>query len=396
MKSTTFWSQALATAAMLCLSVYALAQQPQRPPQVISPEVQADRHVALRILAPRAESVRLNAGDIPGLGFGTALKKADNGVWEIVVGPLDPGAYRYSFLVDGISTIDPRNSTTSESNGSAWSLFAVSGNEWMDTKNVPHGAVASVTYYSTTLSNFRRMHIYTPPGYESGKGKYPVFYLLHGAGDTDDAWPSVGRAGYILDNLIAADKAKPMIVVMPAGHTRSFTYGVPPSSGSRPAADEFEQDFMHDILPYVEKHYRVQADRKSRAIAGLSMGGGRTLNLAIPHQELFGYVGVFSSGLFNAFPRRRPGDTSPPPDANARSPWEEQHLAELDNAEWKKGLKLLWFSTGKDDPLVQITHSTVDLLKKHHFNVVYEESAGAHTWLNWRDYLIKFAPQLFR
>lgn len=377
------------------------AQPPQPgrggPPPVNSPEVMPDRKVALRIAAPRAETVRLNAGDMPGVGGGKPLTKGENGVWEIVVGPLDPGAYRYTFGVDGVSTMDPRNPATSESNGNAWSVAVVPGSEWMDTKDVPHGAVAAVTYHSSVLGRFRRMHVYTPPGYEKGEGKYPVFYLLHGAGDSDDSWTSVGRANFILDNLIAAGKAKPMIVVMPAGHTRGFSArGRPPAGGGRPPADEFEREFLADIVPTVEKNYRVLPDREHRAIAGLSMGGGQTLNLAIPHQEQFAYVGVFSSGLFNAFPGRRPGDTAPPPAAGARSPWEEQHLAELDNAEWKKGLKLVWFSTGKDDFLVQTTKSTVDLLKKHGFTVVYEESGGGHTWLNWRDYLIKFAPQLFQ
>lgn len=386
----------LAAALFSCVSVYAQAPanpRPSQPPPVQSPEVQSDRRLTFRIYAPRAESVRLNAGDIPGLGAGTALTKGDNGVWEVTTPPVPPGAYRYVFVVDGVSTLDPRSPAVSESVGSVWSLVPVSGSEWMDTKNVPHGAVASVPYYSTTLANFRRMHIYTPPGYEQGKGKYPVFYLLHGAGDSDDAWSSVGRAGFILDNLIAAGKARPMIVVMPAGHTRSFGA---PSAGTRPRADEFEQDFLTDIMPYVEKNYRVVNDRAHRAIAGLSMGGGQTLNLAIPHQEKFAYVGVFSSGLFGAFPIRRPGDTVPAPAANARSPWEEQHLTELDNAAWKKGLKLVWFSTGKDDFLLQTTHSTVDLLKKHGFNVSYAESSGGHTWLNWRDYLITFAPLLFQ
>ena len=121
--------------------------------------------------------------------------------------------------MDGVAVIDPRNPSTSESNNNAWSLVYVPGSDISDTKDVPHGAVASVTYYSETLKRFRRMHVYTPPGYEKGEGKYPVFYLLHGAGDSDDSWSTVGRAGFILDNLIAAGKAKPMIVVMPAGHT---------------------------------------------------------------------------------------------------------------------------------------------------------------------------------
>jgi len=409
MNPTTQLARTIAAAAtlMVCVGMshtraaFAQTPAPARPAApVLSPEVQPDRRVTFRIAAPQAEAVRLNGGDIPGNGGpGAALTKNESGVWEVTLGPLDPGAYRYTFLVDGVSTVDPRSPATSESNNNVWSLVYVPGSDLMDTKNVPHGAVAEVTYYSTTLGRFRRMHVYTPPGYETGNARYPVFYLLHGAGDNDNAWTTVGRAGFILDNLIAAGKARPMVVVMPAGHTRSAAFGAPAPGGTRPPADEFEQDFLKDLLPHVEKNYRVQTDRANRAIAGLSMGGGQTLNLAIPHQEKFAYVGVFSSGLFNAFPNRRPGggDTAPAPAAaNARSPWEEQHLAELDNAQWKKGLKLLWFSTGKDDFLVQTTRSTVDLLKKHGFSAVYAESGGGHTWNNWRDYLIEFAPQLFR
>ena len=168
---------------------------------------------------------------------------------------------------------------------------------------MPHGAVAAVTYYSTALKKFRRMHIYTPPGYESGKGKFPIFYLLHGAGDSDDAWTSVGRAGFIMDNLIAMRKANPMVIVMPAGHTRAFSFGRGASPVGRTATDEFVQDFVTDIQPYIEKHYRVMNSRQHRAIAGLSMGGSQTLNIAIPHLDQFAYIGVFSSGLFGDFGR---------------------------------------------------------------------------------------------
>ena len=156
------------------------------------------------------------------------MTKADNGVWEITIGPIDPGAYRYNFDVDGVSVMDPRNPSVSESNGNAWSMVYVPGADFMETKDVPHGAVASVTYYSKSLGKFRRMHVYTPPGYETGSQKYPVFYLLHGAGDSDDSWTSVGRAGFIMDNLIAAKKAKPMVIVMPAGHTGPLRWRVRP------------------------------------------------------------------------------------------------------------------------------------------------------------------------
>ena len=157
------------------------------------------------------------------------------------------------------------------------------------------------------------MHVYTPPGYETGTAKYPVFYLLHGAGDSDDAWTSVGRAGFILDNLIAAGKAKPMIVVMPAGHTSRGT--VAGGVVGRNATQDFVKDFTMDVMPYVEKHYRVLTDRAHTAIAGLSMGGTQTLHVAIPHLEKFAYVGVFSSGLIGGFPELAPAGRGGPPAA---------------------------------------------------------------------------------
>jgi enterochelin esterase family protein len=361
-----------------------------RGPQVVSPVVGEDRHVTFRILAPHAEAVRLSGGDIPGNGPGAPMTKGENGIWEVVMGPIDPGAYRYNFNVDGVATIDPRNPAISESNTNVWSLVYVPGADFMDTKDVPHGAVAAVTYWSSSLKRFRRMHVYTPPGYELGKEKLPVFYLLHGAGDCDEAWTSVGRAGFILDNLIAAKKAKPMIVVMPAGHTSTAGFGGGRGAGGQ---DEFVNDFVTDIMPYAESHYRVIADRAHRAIAGLSMGGSQTLNIAIPHLDKFAYIGVYSSGLIGAFGGGRGGTAAPAPQGPT---WEEQHKAELDNAAAKKGLKLLWFSTGVDDRLITTTKATVDMLKKHGFNPVFKESPGAHTWINWRNYLNEFAPQLFQ
>ncbi|NLZ05325.1 MAG: esterase family protein [Phycisphaerae bacterium] len=355
----------------------------QRGPRVTSPEVAADRHVTFRILAPKAEAVRLSGGDIPGVGQGAEMTKDPNGIWEVTLGPIGAGAYRYNFNVDGVSVIDPRNPATSESNANTWSLVCVPGSEFMDTRQVPHGAVAEVTYWSASLGRFRRMHVYTPPGYESGQAKYPVFYLLHGASDSDDSWTSVGRAGFILDNLIAAGKARPMVVVMPAGHTGPFTFG------RRSGVDEFTKDFIGDIMPHVEKNYRVYTDKAHRAIAGLSMGGAQTLNLAIPYPDKFAYVGVFSSGIF--------GIAGGGPGGAPQGPsWEEQHKDKLDGTALKDGLKLVWFATGKDDFLVQTSRASVEMLKKHGLDVVYKETDGAHTWINWRDYLNEFAPQLFQ
>jgi enterochelin esterase family protein len=353
-------------------------------PRVVSPEVSADRKVTFRILAPKAESVMVSGSDIPGVGQGASMTKGTNDVWEVTLGPIPAGYYRYNFNVDGVSVIDPRNPATSESNANTWSLVGVPGADFMDTRDVPHGAVAEVTYYSKSLKRFRRIHVYTPPGYESGEGRFPVFYLLHGASDCDDSWTTVGRAGFILDNLIADQKAKPMVVVMPAGHTGPFRFG-----GPRPAADEFVQDFTNDIMPHIEKHYRVYTDRKNRAMAGLSMGGGHTLNIGIPNLEKFAYLGVFSSGVF--------GITGSGPGGPPQGPtFEEQHKAMLDDAKLKDGLNLFWFATGKDDFLVETSKATVEMFKQHGFDVVYKETEGAHTWIVWREYLNEFTPQLFR
>jgi enterochelin esterase family protein len=407
----------IALAAVLTVAVLAPSAHAQRgrggtpPPQVTSPEIQPDRKIAFRIFAPQAQAVRLAAGDIQGLGQNTQLAKSENGVWEIAVGPVEPGTYRYNFNVDGVSTLDPRNPAISESNNNPWSLIHVPGSDFADTKNVPHGAVSAVTYYSTTLGAFRRMHVYTPPGYERNSDKYPVFYLLHGAGDSDDSWTSVGRAAFILDNLIAAKTAKPMIVVMPAGHTRRG-----PSAGGvagRSATEEFVKDFMTDVIPHVEKNYRVATGRANTAVAGLSMGGNHALQAGIPHLDKFAYIGVYSSGLIGAFPQLG-GRRGAPPAAPAAAPgaargaaapaaapppaedWEKLHAANLSNAGLKKGLKLFWFGTGKDDFLLPTTQATVELFKKHGFNPVYKETPGGHTWIVWRNYLNEFAPQLFR
>jgi enterochelin esterase family protein len=374
------------------VAVSAAAQAPPQGPQVVSPEVTADRRIVLRVLAPQAQTVKLNASDIPGVPFGQSapsMTKGANGVWEMSVGPVPAGAYRYSFMIDGVATIDPRNPSTSESNNNSWSLVYVAGSDAFDTRNVPHGSVAEVHYYSTALKAFRRMHVYTPPGYETSSKKYPVFYLLHGAGDSDDSWSTVGRAGFILDNLIASKSAKPMIVVMPAGHTRATGDPITSTPG-----DPFVNDFVGDVMPYVEKHYRVVTDRANTAIAGLSMGGSQTLNIALAHPDRFAYVGVYSSGLLGVIPVGGRGASAPT--AITAADWETRNAAALNSPSMKKGLKLFWFSTGKDDFLLDNTVATVALFRKHGFSPVYKESAGGHTWLNWRDYLNAFAPQLFQ
>lgn len=357
-----------------------------QPPD--SPEVHDDRRVTFRIQAPNADSVKLNSSDIPGSMFGTHMSKNDNGVWELTTDALVPGAYRYRFDVNGVPVVDPRNTSISESNEHVWSLVTVPGDPMMDTRDVPHGTVSEVTYHSESLGRFRRMHVYTPPGYESGEGQYPVFYLLHGAFDSDDAWSTVGRVGFIFDNLIAEGEAVPMIVVMPDGHTGPFSFGreLPMS--------EFIDDFENDIKPYVESHYRVKANRENRAMAGLSMGGAHTLGIAIPNLDEYAYIGVFSSGVFEL--NNGPGNGEENDGESSEPEYVKENREVLTDDELKEGLKLFWFATGKDDFLLETSRATVDLFKEYDFDVVYEETEGAHTWLVWRDYLIEFTPKLFR
>jgi enterochelin esterase family protein len=388
-----------------CVALTSVAQVASPGPRITSPEVAADGRVTFRILAPKAQDVRFVTPDVPDTGKGVAMTPATNGtftvleaamtqttngIWEVVMGPIDPGAYRYNFNVDGVMVIDPLNPTTSESNVRTWSLVYIPGADFMALQNVPHGAVESVTYYSKSLQRFRRMHVYTPPGYENGKGRFPIFYLLHGSGDCDDTWTTVGRAGFIMDNLIAAKKAKPMVVVMPAGHTSSSYTGprAPGAPGS--GVEDFVKDFEKDIMPYVEHHYRVRVDRQNRAIAGLSMGGRQTLAITIPNLDKFAYMGVFSSGAF------RFGGRGSTVNAPTDSSFEEQNLATLDNPKLKKGLELVWFATGRDDRLLENSRATVEMLKKHKFDVVFKETSGAHSWINWRNYLNEYAPQLFQ
>ena len=347
---------------------------------VVSPEVGPDRRVTLRILAPKATDVAVEGEWESGFPPPSRpMTKDEKGIWSITVGPVPPGAYRYTFTVDGAQVVDPKNTAVSETVNSVRSVVEVPGpgTDFYAVKPVPHGSVSTVWYHSKSLGQLRRMHVYTPPGYDADTRRYPVLYLFHGAGDSDDSWTSIGRANFILDNLLAQGKAKPMIVVMPAGHTsKNFDWG--PSALN---TSQFETDFQQDVIPYVESNYRVLADREHRAIAGLSMGGMQTLSISLASLNRFAYIGVFSSGLL--IPERRES-------------FEKEKAALLDDAEAKKGLKLFWLATGKEDFLLEHTRATVELLKRHKFAAEYQETSGGHTWDVWREYLRTFAPRLFQ
>jgi enterochelin esterase family protein len=254
-------------------------------------------------------------------------------------------------------------------------MLVVPGSEFMDTKDVPRGAVAQITYYSKSLDRFRRMHVYTPPGYEANQEKYPIFYLLHGAMDNDNAWPTVGRAGFILDNMIAAGKVKPMVVVMPAGHTSANMFMGGRGRGGAPGGgqptDEFSKDFLQDVMPYAETHYRVLTDRSHRAIAGLSMGGMQTHNIAMANLDMFSHIGLFSGGTIS---------TNEITDAAA----------------FKDKVKVLFMSCGsKENPArLQASHDALEQAGIR--SSIYVSPDAQHEWRVWRASLIQFAPLLFQ
>ena len=351
----------------------AQAPSPQRPEQaLVSPQIGAPGHVTFRIYAPRAQQVAVRGE----FGRTLAAIRGNGGIWEASADSVKPGTYRYVFMVDSVTTVDPRNPETSASVSTVQSLLNVPGTTWQDTKPVPHGAVAAVHYQSSSLGMPRRMHVYTPPGYEAGAQRYPVLYLLHGGGDSDESWSSVGRAGFILDTLIAAGKARPMIVVMPAGHTPK---GGNPMSAD-PAQDPFTADLLRDVLPYVESHYRVVAGRENRAIAGLSMGGVQTLNIALTNLDRFSQIGVFSSGWF-------------PP---VRERFVSTHQSLLAAPATKQAVRLFWHAAGVDDIARDNHRALVALLKQYGIANTYRETPGGHTWINWRDYLAELTPLLFR
>lgn len=386
---------------MLCVAGY--AQPPANQPNVKSTEVLADHRVVFRIYAPKASSVTL-LGDFvaQGRGAGGPMQKDEEGVWSLTVGPLVPDFYSYSFNVDGVRTIDPRNPMVKQGIASLDSMFLVPGPEaaYEDLQAVPHGEIRAVWYDSKTLAGPRRMHVYTPPGYERGNLKYPVLYLIHGGGDEDSGWSTIGRAGFILDNLLAAGKVKPMIVVMPNG---SITLpGVPaaPAGGraTTPEAqaeriariaklhDAFVSDLLTGIIPYVESTYRVLANRENRAMAGLSMGGAETLRAAPSNLDKFAWIGVFSMGL-------QGGSNS-----GVTSDFVERNAAFFaDPQKTNRQLKLFWIGVGKDDRTVTDGPKRLsDTLKAHDIRHEYHETEGGHTWINWRLYLRDFTQLLFR
>jgi enterochelin esterase-like enzyme len=336
-----------------------------RPARLSSPEVGPDRRVTFRLAAPKATDVVVT-GEL--LASPRPLIRGADGTWTATVGPVEPEIYHYNFIVDGVRTIDQASTTAS--------VLEVRGQgpAFYDAQPVPHGEVRALWYQSKSLGRLRPVAVYTPPGYEESKAPLPVLYLLHGANADETAWYRLGRANFIIDNLLAGKKAKPLLVVMP------FGYGAPPGdpAGQGQNTALFARDLIGDLIPFVEARFRARKDREHRALVGLSMGGGQALKVGLEHRDLFGYVAGFSSGL------GRPADF----------PTTYASLI-ADPTASNKQLRLLWVGCGTEDKAFAASQAFSEFLTKNEIKHTFRQSPGAHSWMVWRRYLNEVAPLLF-
>jgi len=358
--------------AVLAFASTTAFAQGVRQDNLLSPEVHADRRVTFRIRAVKATEVAL-IGDWMPQNTQQALTRDEQGIWSTTVGPLEPGLAIYTFNMDGVMMPDPINPRIKLRARTSASLVDVPGSppELWEAHNVPHGTVEVNWHKSDATGDTRAFHVYTPPGYGERSGRYPVLFLLHGNNDTAAGWTDVGKANFILDNLIAEMRAVPMLVVMPWGHA------LPYSGGQSNNTVTFERYLISEVIPLVEKKYRVARGRENRAVVGLSMGGGHALQIGLGHLELFSAVGAFSSAVPGNFENKFRSLLEKPDETNRK-------------------LKLLWIGCGRQDPAFERNEQLSEMLTSHRIKNIFYPTDGLHNFAVWRRYLIEVAPLLFR
>ncbi len=366
MKTRTIFNFVL-TVVLLPL-VFSFAQDDE---ELVSPEVHPDKTVTFRFRAPDAKEVGVYTQFTNDYH---TLQKDDKGIWSIRLGPAEPEIYVYGFVVDDIELADPWNRNVLVNEWPTRSIVEIPDDKPMyyDQRPVPHGKIEMNWFESKTLSVNRKIYVYTPPGYEHNDKSHPVVYLLHGGGGWEFIWTEMGRVNLVLDNLIAEGKAKPMIIVMPYGHT-------PRIAGENYRSvriQRFEKFFLNDLIPYVESNYRIKDGRENTVIAGLSMGGSQTLNIGIKHLDKFSSLGVFSNGIRNLESFK-----------NTHGEFLKTINDEVD---------IFWLACGTDDFLFERYESTIKFLKENNIQHIENTTGGAHTWLNWRKYFYEFAQLIFK
>ena len=393
--------KALLTIVLALFAVTGFAQQALFSRNVVkSPEINADNSVTFRLHAPKAITVQLTGDCVDGV---VNMKEDSLGVWSYTTGKLEPELYSYSFIVNGMRMLDPSNIYQNRDVATWTSIFIVSDKkgdkgDLYSVNKVPHGNVSKVWYESPTLKLTRRMTVYTPAGYDKGKN-YPVLYLLHGAGGDENAWSELGRAAQILDNLIAAGKAKPMLVVMTNGNPNTaaapgeWDFGMyQPAMGGGgvqlpQAAASMDESFM-DVVNFIEKNYKVAKNKANRAICGLSMGGGHSFQISKRFPNTFDYVGLFSAAVSVG----QWGDRTPLLERMNTNEEYNKQMAALFGAK----PKLYWIAIGKTDFLYQQNADLRKWLDSKGYPYTYRETDGGHIWRNWRIYLTEFSQMIFK
>jgi enterochelin esterase-like enzyme len=339
---------------------------PTNPTILQSPEVNADRTVTLRLRADHAASVTAS-GDF---GHLILTKDAQN-IWSATTEPLEPAIYIYAFHVDGVQMADPNNP---DNKGISESLFTIPGDPPMpwELRDVPHGHVTQVLYFSQVFNTHRRFFVYTPPGYDEATNNLPVLYLLHGYSDDDSAWTTVGKANLIADNLLADGKIEPLLIVMPYGQLDSHV-----TLDNALDADfqgKYEEQILTEIIPYVEQTFRAAPDARHRALAGLSMGGFQASIIGLNHPETFSTVGMWSSAFF--------GDPS-------------MLLADLAAApdDLKHSFLYVHLGVGQRDSLIGCSFTIDNFLTEQDIAHEFTLTPGTHSWLVWRGFLVDFLPE---
>ena len=375
-----------------------IATGAEQATKVRSPEVLPDRRVTFRLVAPNATEVKL-VGNWSG-GRNVPMTRDAAGHWTVTTAALQPELWAYTFAVNGVRMLDPNNYNVVRDGVGFMNTVLVLDDSTavFQARAVPHGTVTAAWVPSTEHKTSRRAFVYTPPGYEAGNTKYPVLYLLHGSGGDEAAWPDMGIANVIMDNLIAAGKAKPMIVVMPNAYANEYASldlagprkGPPPgvgSGGTGPTVDSNIQAIVGDLIPFVEKNFRALPGRENRALAGLSMGSGISANVGFKRLDVFASVGLMSAGGF------RQSATSPGGVA-----WLEAMNPDIKNnpAAVNSKLKLFFMSCGTEDPRIDTMNQASKDLQARKIDVTFKAYPGEHEWKVWRHSLNDMAQLLFR
>jgi enterochelin esterase-like enzyme len=340
--------------------------QAQRPPSISSPEVNEDHTVTFRYYSRTAQQVSVSGEFLPGRH---QMTKDSSGVWSITVGPIKPDIYPYSFWSDTVQLADPNNTLIFANERFKRSVVDIPGNKPLvhSLQNVPHGKISYRYYNSGVLGTTCQLLVYTPPGFNpANKIKYPVLYLIHGGSDTEETWTKVGRANLIADNLIAAGKAVPLIIVMPYGNVRPA-----------PMAD-FTKHAINDIIPFIESNYPVLADSRHRAVAGFSVGGGQTLNIGLTNTEKFAYICSYAP--YTATEEFQKNFANWSPDAN-----------KLNNQ-----LKLFTISVGTEDFLYESVKKNIAMFEEKKIRLKSYIVPGGHTWMNCKQYLATTLQEIFK